>query len=79
MGIPFQRLDNETIKLKMFFGPNKFKLLKQYKEYKLEDLVSVGKSIIRWINQFVIIPIFDWLSKFIGNFGLIILLADHYY
>jgi YidC/Oxa1 family membrane protein insertase len=60
--------------MKMFFGPNKFKLLKHYKAYKLEDLVSVGKGIIRWINQFVIIPIFDWLSKFIGNFGLIILL-----
>jgi YidC/Oxa1 family membrane protein insertase len=74
VGIPFQRLDNETIKLKLFFGPNKFKLLKQYKQYKLEGLVSLGKSIIRWINQFVIIPIFDWLSKFIGNFGLIILL-----
>ena len=28
VGLPFQRLDNETIRLKMFFGPNKFKLLK---------------------------------------------------
>jgi YidC/Oxa1 family membrane protein insertase len=74
LGIPFQRLDNETVRMKMFFGPNKFKLLKQYKEYKLEDLVSLGKGIIRWINQFVIIPIFDWLSRFIGNYGLIILL-----
>jgi YidC/Oxa1 family membrane protein insertase len=74
LGVPFQRLDNETVKLKLFFGPNKFKLLKQYKEYKLQDLVSVGKGMIRWINQFVIIPIFDWLSRFIGNYGLIILL-----
>jgi YidC/Oxa1 family membrane protein insertase len=74
MGLPFKRLENETIKLKMFYGPNKFNLLKKYKGYKLEELVSVGKSIIRWINQFVIIPIFDWLSRFIGNYGLIILL-----
>ncbi len=74
LGIPFQRLDRETLKLKMFFGPNKFKLLKKYKEYRLEELVSVGKGIIGWINQFVIIPIFDWLSRFIGNYGLIILL-----
>jgi len=74
LGIPFQRLDNETIALKMFFGPNKFKLLKQYKDYKLQDLVSLGRGIIRGINQFVIIPIFDWLSRFIGNYGLIILL-----
>jgi YidC/Oxa1 family membrane protein insertase len=74
VGIPFHRLDNETIRLKMFFGPNKFKLLKQYKGYKLEGLVSLGPNIIGWINRFVIIPIFDWLSGFIGNFGLIILL-----
>ncbi|MBN1790281.1 MAG: membrane protein insertase YidC [Bacteroidales bacterium] len=74
LGIPFQRLDRETLKMKMFFGPNKFKLLKKYKEYKLEELVSVGKGIISWINRFVIIPIFDWLSRFIGNYGLIILL-----
>lgn len=74
IGLPFKRLESESIHLKMFFGPNKFKLLKQYKQYKLEDLVSVGRNVIRWINQFVIIPIFDWLSKFIGNFGIIILL-----
>lgn len=74
LGIPFQRLANENIRLRLFFGPNKFKLLKQYKQYRLEDLVSLGKGIIRWINQFVIIPIFDWLSRFIGNYGLIILL-----
>jgi YidC/Oxa1 family membrane protein insertase len=74
LGIPFQRLDNETLKLKLFFGPNKFKLLKKYKDNKLQDLVSVGKGIIRGINQFVIIPIFDWLSRFMGNYGLIILL-----
>ena len=74
IGIPFKRLDNETIRLKMFYGPNKYNLLKKYKGYKLEELVSVGKGIIRWINQFVIIPIFDWLSRFIGNYGLIILL-----
>lgn len=74
MGLPFKRLENETIKLKMFYGPNKFNLLKKYKGYKLEELVSVGKNIIRWINQFVIIPIFDWLSRFMGNYGLIILL-----
>jgi YidC/Oxa1 family membrane protein insertase len=73
VGIPFQRLPEETVNLKLFFGPNKFKLLKTYKNLKLEDLVSVGRGIIRWINQFLIIPVFDWLSRFIANFGIIIL------
>jgi YidC/Oxa1 family membrane protein insertase len=74
VGIPFDRQPNESIRLKMFFGPNKYKLLKEYKSYKLVELVSLGRGIIRWINQIVIIPIFDWLNRFIGNFGLIILL-----
>lgn len=74
LGIPFDRQINESIRMKMFFGPNKYKLLKEYKSYKLVELVSLGRGIIRWINQIVIIPIFDWLNRFIGNFGIIILL-----
>lgn len=74
LGLPYDPADEKTIHLKMFYGPNKFNLLKQYKPYELEDFVSVGRNIIRWINQYVIIPIFDWLSRFIGNYGIIILL-----
>lgn len=73
LGIPFQRLETETLNLKLFFGPNKFKLLKTYGDYDLENIVSVGRGLIRMINQYLIIPVFDWLSKFIGNFGIIIL------
>jgi YidC/Oxa1 family membrane protein insertase len=74
IGLPFKREDSETIAMRMYYGPNKFKLLNQYKDLELQNLVTLGKSIVRWINRFVIIPIFDWLSKFIGNYGLIILL-----
>jgi YidC/Oxa1 family membrane protein insertase len=73
-GLPFKRLDTESIAMRMYYGPNKFKLLNQYKDLELQNLVTLGTSIIRWINRFVIIPIFDWLSKFTGNYGLIILL-----
>jgi len=74
IGIPFSHSPNETVDLKFYFGPNKYNLLKKYKEHELKDLVTVGKGIIKWINQFVIISIFDWLSKYIGNYGIIILL-----
>jgi YidC/Oxa1 family membrane protein insertase len=74
VGLPFQRADQETIGLRFFFGPNKFNLLKKYKGYQLENLVSLGKGLIRWINQYVIIVLFDWLSRFIANYGIIILL-----
>lgn len=41
---------------------------------QLEELVFLGRNIIRWINQFVIIPIFNVLDNFIVSYGLIILI-----
>jgi len=59
--------------LNLYFGPNHFQTLKKV-GFKLEDLVTLGSSIIKWINQFVIIPIFNWLDNYISNYGIIILL-----
>ena len=47
--------------------------MKKY-DLQLEELVYLGKNIIRWINQFVIIPIFNFLDNFINNYGIIILI-----
>ncbi len=74
IGVPFAHTPDESVDMKFYFGPNKYNLLKKYKEYELKDIVTVGHGLIKWINQFVIISIFDWLSKFIGNYGIIILL-----
>jgi YidC/Oxa1 family membrane protein insertase len=40
----------------------------------MQDLVSVGGWIIKWINQIVIINLFDFLNRFIRNYGIIILI-----
>jgi YidC/Oxa1 family membrane protein insertase len=48
--------------------------MKKYDGLKLESVVTVGGPMIRWINEWVIIPIFNWLSRWINNFGIIILL-----
>ena len=63
----------QNIPMSLYFGPNHYKMLKHY-DAGLEQLVFLGRNIIRWINRFVIIPIFDWLGGFIGSYGLIILL-----
>ncbi len=64
---------DQTIPMSLYFGPNHYKTLKKY-DVGMEGLVPLGKNIIRWINRFVIIPMFDWLGGFIGSYGLIILL-----
>ena len=62
-----------------YFGPNKFKILKEIQlaegdDLDLEDIVPLGWSIIGVCNRYLIIPLFNWLGSFISSYGLIILL-----
>ena len=65
--------DSQTIPMALYFGPNHYNTLKNY-DAGLEELVFLGRHIIRGINRFIIIPIFKWLGGFINNYGIIILL-----
>jgi len=73
IGVPYVHSESASIKMKMYYGPNSFTLLKKY-DMQLEELVFLGRNIIRWINQYVIIPIFNVLDNFIVSYGLIILI-----
>ncbi len=73
VSVPYQPKPDIGYHMQMYFGPNHFKTLKHY-GMDLQELVFLGKNIIRWINQFVIIPIFNWLNRYISNYGIIILL-----
>lgn len=73
LSVPYRPGDNISYHMKMYYGPNHFKTLKKY-GMGLQELVYLGRNIIRWINQFVIIPIFNWLNNYISNYGIIILL-----
>ena len=72
-GLPYESKPNQSYDLAFYFGPNHFSTLKKY-NMNLEELVTVGKWIVKWINQFVIIPIFNFLNGFIASYGLIILI-----
>ena len=75
IGLPYQAGAHHEIPMSFFFGPNQYKLLKkEYGDKQLEDLVTVGRNIIKWINQVVVINLFAFLSKFISNYGIIILI-----
>ncbi len=62
-----------------YLGPNRYHTLASYDKYspkedlKLTRLIPLGWTLFRWINAGVIIPVFDWLGKFISNYGIIIL------
>lgn len=71
--MPYDRTSDQVIGMQLYLGPNSFTSLKDYEDLGLEGVVTVGGSMIRWINAYVVIPIFNWLNKYFVNFGIIIL------
>ena len=64
-----------------YYGPNHFKTLLasndlsfEDKDQELEDLVYLGWPIIRLINRWFTINLFDWLSSWGLSMGMVILL-----
>jgi YidC/Oxa1 family membrane protein insertase len=56
-----------------YIGPNDYQILKQY-DRNIKEIVNLGWGIFGFINRVAFIPIFNFLSSFIGNFGLVIIL-----
>ena len=73
LSINLNDMKNNKIESQLFFGPNKYKILKKVTK-KFENNLFLGWPIVRWINKFFTTPIFDFLSKYINNVGLIIIL-----
>lgn len=57
----------------LYFGPNDYKTLKSY-GFSYEDTIPLGGWLVGWISKWVIIPVFDFLGKFISSYGIVILL-----
>jgi len=73
--MPYDRTSDQLMGMRLYVGPNDFTALKSYgKALDLQSVVTVGGPMIRWINAYVVIPIFNWLSNWISNYGIIILL-----
>ncbi len=68
----FKVSNNVVINNEFYFGPNHYKTLKSYGQ-KYEKIIPLGGWMVGWFTKWVIIPLFDFLHKFISNFGIIIL------
>ena len=52
-------------KMNWYFGPADYKLLSSY-ERNLDEIVSLGWGIFGWINKLIFVPLFGFLSSFMG-------------
>lgn len=71
LGIPYGHSPNETFSFKFYFGPNHYYTMSGY-GWELEKIIPMGWSIFSYINKWLVIPLFNWLSFL--NFGLVILI-----
>ncbi len=81
INVPFSTSSPTAAAFHFYFGPNHFKTLKSYDKdveskdkLHLEDVIQLGWTIFGWINQYVIIPMFNFFSQYIGSMGIIILI-----
>ena len=81
MAVSFDPSGKTPTNLHMFFGPNQYKVLSVYDDelegdnkLSLNRIIPLGWGIFGWVNRFAIIPMFNFFSNFISNFGIIILL-----
>ncbi len=56
-----------------YFGPNDYDIIKDVTAGFSENL-SFGWPPMSWITKYALIPVFQFLEKYIGNYGLIIVL-----
>ncbi len=73
--IEYRFSDFQEYPFQLYYGPNKYKTLRSYK-MKLERQIPLGWSfVLMWpINVYAVIPVFDWLSSYGLNYGIIILI-----
>ncbi|MDR1499367.1 MAG: membrane protein insertase YidC [Tannerellaceae bacterium] len=79
--VPFDLQGREATSMRYYFGPNQYSQLKSYdrdasagEQLDLEELVPLGASVFRWMNQYFILPIFDFLGRHVSSMGLVIFL-----
>ena len=61
-------------KMNWYFGPSDYKILKKY-DKNLEKIIPLGWGIFGWINMFIFIPLFGFLSTTLGlSLGIAIII-----
>jgi YidC/Oxa1 family membrane protein insertase len=73
IGLPFDSRSTQEYGMSFYFGPNHYQSLKDY-GIDMEKLIDLGWPVVREVNRYLIIPVFNFLSSKIANFGIIIIL-----
>ena len=73
--LPIQAKSGELSEsLHFYFGPSDYNVLKQYNDkYELTELIPLGWGIFGWLNKWLFIPLYNFLTDYF-SVGLVIIL-----
>jgi len=71
--IPKQDVNSGKAKFDYYFGPNDYEVIKEITPGFSRNL-PMGWPPVIWVNKFLILPIFQFLTQFISNYGIIIVI-----
>lgn len=73
-------LSSATVPMQLYFGPNDYHILSKY-DNLLASHVQLGYGIfafVKYINRYIVMPVFDFFSKYVGSLGIVILLLTFF-
>jgi YidC/Oxa1 family membrane protein insertase len=73
LNIPAEDVRNGNAKFSYYFGPNNYQILKKVAP-DFSKNIYLGWTPVNVVNKYVIIPIFNFLENYIGNYGIIIMI-----
>lgn len=76
LGVDYDAMaDNYAMDMRMYFGPNKYRLLRDMND-GFERILPLGWGffLTQWVSRFAIIPVFNFLEGFGWNYGIIIII-----
>jgi YidC/Oxa1 family membrane protein insertase len=73
IGLDFDPRGENNYDMAFYFGPNHYQTLKE-QGFDMEKLINLGWPVVREVNKYMIIPVFNFLRSRIANFGIIILI-----
>ncbi|MDB5190572.1 MAG: yidC, partial [Segetibacter sp.] len=76
MKIQLPATASANLPFQLYYGPNEYYVLKKYNT-KMESIVDLGSgvfSFVKYINRYIIMPVFDFFAGFISNYGWVIAL-----
>jgi len=79
--LDYSTMTATPVSMNIYIGPNLYPMLSKVDDQlspdsnlELTRVMPLGWALFRWINTIIIIPVFTFLSQFISNYGIIILL-----